>query len=90
MFITLKAVDAILKTMESKGLDPKTVFMEIGIFDGNLGIAFTRDKFGKVIDLGGLNVIFQNNLEFEDITVDFVEVDGKTGLIFKEREIEKP
>lgn len=76
------AIEAILKTMESKGLNPQTTFLEVGIFEGNLGMGFTRDALGKVLQFGSLNVAVASNLDTNEIVVDFGEVSGKKGLIF--------
>lgn len=82
MRITESASNAILNTMASKGLDPNKTYLEIGIFDGNLGISFTRDKMGRELKIGDLTVIVSGMVDSNGIIVDFGEVDGKKGLIF--------
>lgn len=82
MRLTEAAADAILNVMKTKGLNPKKIFLEIGTFDGNLGIAFTSEQMGKTIKFGGLSVVVQDNVNSTGIVVDFGEVNGKKGLIF--------
>jgi hypothetical protein len=82
MQITKPAVNAILDVMKSKGLDPKTTFLEIGVFEGNLGIGFTRDKIGRIMKHGDLTVILASNLDTTGVVVDFGEINKRKGLIF--------
>lgn len=82
MQITTAAVNAILEAMRSKGLDPKNAFLEIGVFEGNLGIGFTREKIGRIMKNGDLTLILASNLDTTGVVVDFGEIDGRKGLIF--------
>ena len=76
------AVAAILKVMTGRGLNPQTTFLEIGVFEGNLGMGFTRESLGKIFEFGSLRVIVANNVDTTGIVVDFGEVAGKKGLVF--------
>jgi hypothetical protein len=82
MKITDSAVEAILSTMKKKGLDPKKTFLEVGIFDGNLGIGFTREGFGRKIKNNDLTVVVTNNIDSANIVIDYNEINGRKGLIF--------
>ncbi len=82
MEITESAVNSILNIMKSKGLNPKNTFFEIGIFEGNLGLGFTREKIGKIVKKGDLTIIVASTIESENIKIDFGEVNGKKGLVF--------
>jgi hypothetical protein len=82
MQITTAAVNAILEVMKSKGLNPKNTFLEIGAFEGNLGIGFTREKIGRIVKNGDLTLILASNLDTTGVVVDFGEIDGRKGLIF--------
>lgn len=82
MRFTESATNAILNTMRSKGLDPKTTFLEIGTFNGNLGIGFTRDKIGRLVSNGDLTIVVASNVDTTGVVVDFGEVGGRKGLIF--------
>lgn len=82
MRITDSASDAIVKVMKSKGLNPKTTYLEIGVFEGNLGMGFTRHPIGKIIKQGELSVVLSSAVDTDEIIVDYGEVNGRTGLIF--------
>ena len=82
MKITDSASIAITNVMKSKGLNPKTTFLEIGVFEGNLGIGFTREPIGKTVKYGELNVVITSQVDTAGIIVDYGEVNGKRGLIF--------
>lgn len=82
MRITESASAAILGVMTKKGLNPKKIFLEIGLFHDNLGLAFTKEKMGKLVQFGGLNVVINNNIDTTDVVIDFGEVNGRKGLIF--------
>ena len=82
MKITDSAVEAILSTMNKKGLDPKKTFLEVGIFDGNLGIGFTREALGRKIKNNDLTVVVTNNIDSANIVIDYNEINGRKGLIF--------
>jgi hypothetical protein len=82
MKITESAAEAILQVMIKKGLNPKTTYLEIGVFDGNLGLTFTRDRDGRVDRIGALSVVVATNVDTTGVVVDFGEVNGRKGLIF--------
>jgi hypothetical protein len=82
MKITESANQMIVYTMKKKGLDPSKVFLEIGIFNGDLGMGFTREPFGKIMKEGELNLVLSGQVDADNLTVDYGEVDGKKGLIF--------
>lgn len=82
MKITDSAINAILNIMKSKELDTKTVFLEIGIFNGNLGLGFTKELTGKVNFFGELGAIVSEDVDATNIIVDYGEVNKKKGLIF--------
>ena len=82
MRITESASNAIINAMKSKGLDLNTTFLEIGVFDGNLGMGFTRNPIGTTIKTGELSIVISSNINTEGIVVDFGEVNGKQGLVF--------
>lgn len=82
MRITNSASDAIVKVMKSKGLNPKNTYLEIGVFEGNLGIGFTRSPIGKIIKQGELSVTLSSAVDTNGIIVDYGEVNGRMGLIF--------
>lgn len=82
MKITESAANAILQVMIRKGLNPKKTFLEIGVFEGNLGLGFTQDRHGKVIHFGPLVVVVASNVDTTGVVVDFGEIDGRKGLIF--------
>ena len=68
--------------MKKKGLDPKKTFLEVGIFDGNLGIGFTREALGRKIKNNDLTVVVTNNIDSANIVIDYNEINGRKGLIF--------
>ena len=88
MKITDKAAQAILGVMFKKGLDPKTFFLEIGLFSnamgksGKFGMAFTQDKDGQLLQFGQLTVIVNHDIDTTGVVIDFGEVNGRFGLIF--------
>jgi hypothetical protein len=82
MRITQSASEAIVTVMKSKKLDPRNTFLEVGVFDGNLGLGFTREPIGKTLKQGDLNIVISNEIDSEGIVVDFGELNGKKGLIF--------
>lgn len=82
MRVTEPAVDAILEVMRKKGLSPKTTFLEIGIFEGNLGLGFTKDRHGKIITYKNLSIVIANDVDTTGVVVDFKEIKGRKGLIF--------
>lgn len=84
MRITDSAVQAILQVMLKKGLNPKTTFFEVGVFEGNLGIGFApqQEAKGKMKRFGPLGVVVANNVDATGVVVDFGEVNGRKGLIF--------
>lgn len=82
MRITQSASEAIINVMKSKKLDPRNIFLEIGVFDGNLGLGFTREPIGKTLKQGDLNIVVSNEIDSEGVVVDFGELNGKKGLIF--------
>ena len=82
MQITETAAQAILEVMKSKGLNPKTAFLEIGVFEGNLGLGFTRTPIGTTVKKGELSVVVSSQVDTNGVTIDFGEVNGKMGLIF--------
>jgi hypothetical protein len=82
MKITDSASVAIANVMKSKGLNIEKTFLEIGIFDGNLGMGFTREPMGKTIKCGELNVVIDGNVDTSGVVIDYGEINGKKGLIF--------
>lgn len=82
MRITEAAVGTILHIMEKKGLDYKNTFFEIGVFEGNLGICFTKESFGKIIEFDNLKVIISSEVDASKLLIDYGEANGKKGLIF--------
>jgi len=83
MNITDSAWKTIVKIMKSKNLDPKNTFLEIGVFDGNLGISFTKEPIGNRLQFGELNVVISSDIDYNpNLTIDFGEINNKKGLIF--------
>ena len=82
MKITESASEAIVAVMKKKGLNTAKTYLEIGIFDGNLGMGFTREPIGKIVKQGDLNVVVSNNVDSEGVVIDFGEINNKKGLIF--------
>jgi hypothetical protein len=82
MQITDSAKNAILNVMKSKGLDIATTFLEIGVFEGNLGLGFTRNPIGTIVKNGDLSVVISSKVDTTGVIVDYGEVNGKLGLIF--------
>jgi hypothetical protein len=82
MRITEPAAKVILQTMMKKRLNPKQVFLELDIKDGNFGIAFTKIRHGKVLQFGPLTVVIGNNIDTTGVVVDLVEMNGRKGLLF--------
>lgn len=83
MKITDSAWQTIVKIMKSKNLNPKNTFLEIGVFEGNLGISFTKEPIGKRLQFGELNVVVSGDVECNpDLVIDFGEINNKKGLIF--------
>lgn len=83
MKMTEAAAEMILQVMKKKGLNPQKIFLEIGVFNGNLGMTFTNERAGRQIRFGDLIVYMAGNINSTGIVVDFGEVDGRKGLIFK-------
>jgi hypothetical protein len=82
MKITDAAAQAVLQVMLKKGLNPKTTYLEVGVFNGNLGIGFTRDKGGKILRFGPLMVMVSNSVDSTGVVMDYGEIDGRKGLLF--------
>ena len=82
MKITESASQIITDIMRKKGLNPKTTYLEIGDFNGDLGLGFTREPFGKIMKQGELNFVISGKKDLEGMTVDYGEINGKRGLIF--------
>lgn len=76
------AVELILGAMKKKGLDPKRYFFEIGFFEGNLGLGFTREPTGQRYQFGELNVVVQSNVDTTGLVITAGVTGGKTGLVF--------
>lgn len=83
MKITDSAAQAVLEVMKKKKLDPNHVFLEIGIFEGNLGMAFTREKLGRSYNFGELTVVIRHDVDAAGVLVDFGEINGRKGLVFR-------
>ena len=87
MRITEYAVGAILAVMEKEKLDPEGVYFGIKQMDnGALGIGFTQEPEGRVMEFEQLKVTIANNINVEGVVVDFGEIDGKRGLVFLSEE----
>lgn len=86
MRITDSAAQAILQVMLKKGLDPKNSYLEIGLFEGNLGLGFTRDRFGKLLQFGLLGVVVSQSVDVTGVVIDFGEINGRKGLVFLEED----
>lgn len=82
MRITDNAANAIVNVMKTKGLNPKDTFLEIGVFEGNLGMSFSKDAMGKMIKHGELTMVISSEVDSTGVVIDFGEVNGKKGLIF--------
>lgn len=82
MRITDSAANAILNVMKSKGLNPKNTLLEIGVFEGNLGLGFTRSPIGNIIQNGDLSIVISSKIDTQGIVIDFGEINGKKGLVF--------
>jgi|LakMenE18May11ns_1017448.scaffolds.fasta_scaffold9898312_4 hypothetical protein len=82
MRITDSATSAILNVMKSKGLDVTTTFLEIGVYDGNLGMSFTRNPIGTTMKNGELSIVISSKVNTTGIVIDYGQVGEKTGLIF--------
>lgn len=82
MRITESAVKAILDVMNKKGLNPKKIHLEIGVFEGGLGLGFTNEGIGQRQHFGDLSVVISHSVDTEGVVMDFGEVDGRKGLIF--------
>ena len=82
MRVTDPAADAILKVMQKKNLDPSKYFLEVGVFEGNLGLAFTKNRHGRALRFGALTVVVASNVDTTGVVVDFREIDGRKGLLF--------
>lgn len=83
MKITDSAAKAILNVMNKKGLNAKDTFFEISIFDGNLGIGFTKYRHGKTIKFGELSIVISEKVDTEGVIIDFGEIEGRNGLLIK-------
>lgn len=87
MKVTEYAVGAILAVMEKKKLDPAEFYFGVKQLDnGALGIGFTDEPEGPVMEYGSLRVTIAHNINTEGVVVDFGEVDGKQGLVFVSEE----
>jgi hypothetical protein len=82
MRLTDSAVEAILQVMIKKDLDPSKTFLEIGVFDGAMGLGFTNETFGKRKNFGKLGVIISHKIDTTGVVIDFGEIKGRKGLIF--------
>jgi hypothetical protein len=82
MRITESAANAVVQVMIRKGLNPKKTFLEVGVFDGGLGISFTNERNGNLMQVGPLSVIIASNVDTTGVVMDFGEVEGRKGLIF--------
>lgn len=87
MRITDEAADAILGVMSSSGLDPNTTYLEVGVFEGNLGLGFTQRRYGRKLKFGGLSVVVADNIDTTGVLVDVGEHEGRKGLVFKGEEV---
>lgn len=82
MRITEAAAEAILEVMTRKGLNPKSYFLEIGIFQDDLGIGFTDERRGQFMQFGQLGVVIAQDVDTTGVVIDFGEIEGRKGLIF--------
>ena len=82
MRITEAAAEAILEVMMRKGLNPKSCFLEIGVFQEDLGIGFTNERYGRFLQFGQLGVVISQDIDTTGIVIDFGEIEGRKGLIF--------
>jgi hypothetical protein len=83
MRLTKYASEAILSVMDRIGLDPAKCYFGVKQLDnGALGIGFTEESEGETTEHGKLRVTIANNVNTENVVVDFGEVDGKQGLVF--------
>jgi hypothetical protein len=87
MRVTESAANAIVHVMSSKKLPPEEWSLEICTLEnGALGMGFTQEKKGHVVEFGDLSVVVADNVNSEGVVVDFGEVEGKQGLVFLSEE----
>lgn len=86
MNITKQAATEILRVMSEVDLDIQKFAASFEFVNGGVGFSFTKDTFGKEYKFHGLRVIVDERIETEDMIIDFSEVDGRKGLIFKGEE----
>lgn len=84
MKITDAARDMILRTMRSKGLNPKNWYFELKLLEnGGIGIGFNKDLAkAYVMQTGELSVAIDTNLDTTGIMVDLGRFEDKQGLVF--------
>ena len=82
--ITEIAAKSILNIMAQRGLDDTIFALDLRVIRGACGVSFTKDIDGILKDFHGLRVnIDPLVMKGDDLYVDFGEVDGKQGIIFK-------
>jgi hypothetical protein len=82
MRITDEAIAAVTRVMTKMGLSPATTFLELRQVQDGIGLGFTRDRFGKLLHFGPLGVVVAGNIDTTGVVVDYVERDGRRGIIF--------
>lgn len=83
--ITDSAVNSIISVMNKKNLDLNKVFFEIILSNKKMCIGFNCDRHGKFIKKGNLGIIIGDGLENSNIVIDFVKINDRMGIVFKEK-----
>lgn len=84
MTITQPAIELILVIMKKNDLNPLFTYLQLERVKGACGISFVREyTTGQKLTFGALKVIVKDP-ELSKVSVDFGEVNGRKGLIFRE------
>ncbi len=86
MEITHTALSTILDIMKRKGLDSSKFYLQFGTVEGQLAFCFTPEPIGEIQKFGELMVLkpVGSAINLDGLVVDFVEINGKQGLIFQD------
>lgn len=84
MRLTESAARAVLEVMASQQLNPKEFALYLCNYNGACSMEFSNKAKGTIEKFHGLTVVVGPGLDMTDVEVDFVENDGKRGLLFRD------
>ena len=83
MKVTQSAAEAILEIMKKEGLDPERFSILLDQHRHGCAFEFTDEVRGLYYHFHGLNVQATQAIDVNSMIIDYVERDGKRGLVFR-------